>query len=295
MGHLYEFPDGRASFNRRDIILYAVGVGSTRPEFIYELDPQFKVHPLYTLVLGLKGDSQDINNYKESFVQKMIPPISSGFPKIDLDKLVHGEQSTEIFGVIDTSCKSLLIKTRLLGVYETGQSLVMQKESKYFTNDGILVARHVMTAFVIGGGGFDGKRPPKSVILPIPNRDPDYSVDFQTSQNQAAIYRLSGDYNPLHIDPSIGKKIGMKGAILHGLCTLGISSNAIFDTICNGDSRRLKSIKTRFLSPVYPGDKLTTNIWLMDQTTAVFVTMVSKTKVLSGSCKIDVGFSKANL
>ncbi|KAJ3348154.1 hypothetical protein HDU91_006627 [Kappamyces sp. JEL0680] len=157
---------------------------------------------------------------------------------------------------------------------------------------GIPLVRQVSSAFVIGGGGFGGPKPPKKTVVKAPSREPDMTVTQTTTADQALLYRLSGDYNPLHADDRICKKIGMKRAILHGLCTLGIAANAVIKAAAAGDATRFKSISCRFASPVYPGDTLTIQMWKVGEangtTTIAFTCLVGQTVVLtSGACVLS--------
>ena len=104
--------------------------------------------------------------------------------------------------------------------------------------------------------------PPAQPLPKPPTRAPDHSWADKTTAEQAALYRLSGDYNPLHIDPAIGEKIGMGGVILHGLCSYGHAARAVVGAVAGGDDRRLKYLSARFTLPVRPGDELETLMWV---------------------------------
>jgi len=123
------------------------------------------------------------------------------------------------------------------------------------------VARTVSSIFIRGLGGFGGPRGPTSTSIQLPTRAPDAIQLEKTSDHQAWIYRLSADYNPLHIDPAVAEMVGFKKPILHGLCTFGFSTRAILKCFCNNDPANFKSIRVRFISPVYPGETLVTEMW----------------------------------
>jgi len=116
--------------------------------------------------------------------------------------------------------------------------------------------------FVRGAGGFGGEKGPanQNENLP-PNRSPDAVVEETTTTNQAQIFRLSGDYNPLHVDPSLAQMVGFSNPILHGLSTYGFATRAILKSFADNDAARLKSIRVRFANPVMPGDTLVTQMW----------------------------------
>ncbi len=117
--------------------------------------------------------------------------------------------------------------------------------------------------FYLGGGGFGGESGPKeNPVNPPEDKKPEFSISYNTSENQAALYRLNGDYNPLHIDPEFASRSGrFKGPILHGLCTYGFATRAIIYGACDGNVERLKEFKARFTHEVYPGETLTTEGW----------------------------------
>jgi acyl dehydratase len=115
--------------------------------------------------------------------------------------------------------------------------------------------------FIRGEGGFGGERGP-SARFEVPDRAPDHQVSYDTRPDQALIYRLSGDRNPLHSDPSFAKMGGFDRPILHGLCTYGFTGRALLHTLCDGDPARFKSMYGRFSKPVLPGDSLTVSMWV---------------------------------
>ena len=116
--------------------------------------------------------------------------------------------------------------------------------------------------FVKGAGGFGGEREISGDPLPpAPDRVPDFEVDLPTSRAQAAVYRLSGDRNPLHIDPVTAQRAGFERPILHGLSTMGLVARALIHALCASDPAMLREIGVRFSSPVFPGETIRTHIW----------------------------------
>jgi acyl dehydratase len=274
----YHYPDEIVSFNTRDAILYALGIGVTDLKYTYELDPEFQPFPTYALVLGLKGSHQDINSYaKQSAKNWNIP----GLPKIDLNRLVHGEQFYEILKPLPKNGGTFTFKSALIGVYDAGKGMVLEIEN-VLVDQGTPLVRMVTSAFVIGAGGFGGPKRPKVEMVTPPATEPDAVYSVPTTVSQALLYRLSGDYNPLHADPRIGKKLGMKGAILHGLCTFGGAASAVLKTFGGGDPKLFKSIYGRFASPVYPGDKVDTYMWKVGGNKIAFVSKVGERVVVQG-------------
>ena len=126
--------------------------------------------------------------------------------------------------------------------------------------DNTEICKLVSTTFARGDGGFGGPESPKSEIIK-PEGDPDIIHEIETKPDQALIFRLSGDYNPLHSDPNFAKTAGFEKPILHGMCTYGIACRSLVETVCEGDAKRLKKFDCRFSSPVYPGETIVTEMW----------------------------------
>ena len=138
------------------------------------------------------------------------------------------------------------------------------------------------STFLRGDGGFGRNLGTAPASLPgVPDRAPDETLILTTAKNQALIYRLSGDYNPLHIDPEVAAAGGFKAPILHGLCTYGFAGRAILAGLCAGDPSRLKRLDVRFTTPVFPGETLETQIWRTGEGTASFRTRVVERDLLA--------------
>nr|CAD7396471.1 unnamed protein product [Timema poppensis] len=244
------------SYDKRDIILYSLGVGASldNPEdlkYLYEGHeafsalPTFLIIPAITTLLGANI-------------------IGDVFPgkDIDLTKMLHGEQYLEVIRPLETSGE-LVSKARVVDVLDKGSGAAILVDVDTFDENGNRVAYNQVTTFAIGMGGFGGKRTSdKAVdIANAPARAPDATVTEKTSLNQAAVYRLSGDWNPLHIDQDMATLGGYRRPILHGLCTLGFSARHILQRFANNDPSKFKAIKARFPKPVLPGQTLQTNMW----------------------------------
>jgi acyl dehydratase len=126
--------------------------------------------------------------------------------------------------------------------------------------------------FIRGAGGFGGERGPSGPRNEAPDRAPDVEISYQTSSDQALVYRLSGDRNPLHADPEFAKLAGFDRPILHGLCTYGFTGRALLHGLCDSDPARFTSMEGRFSAPVFPGDELTVSMWRTADGEAVFTT-----------------------
>jgi acyl dehydratase len=145
-----------------------------------------------------------------------------------------------------------------------------------------------MSAFIRGEGGWGGDRGPSGPKNVPPDRTPDESVTYQTRPDQALLYRLSGDRNPLHSDPKFAEMGGFPKPILHGLCTYGFTGRALLHTLCGGDPAKFTSMDGRFSSPVFPGEALTVNMWI-DGDSAVFQTTGDDGRVVidAGLCEFS--------
>lgn len=247
----YAIPDARDDYDPRDVIIYALGVGAglssdvDETHFLYERGLQ--ALPTMALVLGTAG----------------FWPMD---PKSGLDwiSILHGEQRLTLHQPLDPA-GIMLGTTRVADLADKGPGkAAMIRAVKTLKNPGgELVAEATETWVVRGGGGFGGARDlPGEALPPVPSRDPDYAVPLPTSRAQAATYRLSGDRNPLHIDPVTARRAGHERPILHGLSTMGVIARAVIHACAEGDAERLREIALRFTAPVFPGDTIETHIWL---------------------------------
>jgi acyl dehydratase len=246
----YSIPNARDEYDPRDVIIYALGVGAglsrdvDETQFLYERGLQ--ALPTMALVLGTAG----------------FWPMD---PKSGLDwlNMLHGEQRLTLFQPLDPD-GIMLGETRITDLADKGQGKsAMIRAVKTLKNPGgELVAEATETWVVQGAGGFGGARDlPGEVLPPIPSRPPDFAVCLPTSLAQAAIYRLSGDRNPLHIDPITARRAGHARPILHGLSTMAVIARALIHACADGDAEQLRDIALRFTAPVFPGDTLETHIW----------------------------------
>jgi acyl dehydratase len=232
----------------KDVVLYALGVGATAEELslVYESAPGgLKVLPSFCVV-----------------------PAMRAFPScgddIEWSLMLHGEQNIRLFGPIPPQGK--LIQTgEITDIFDKGKGAVYHAKITGETEDGHHLYDAHWSIFYLGAGGFGGDPGPKAkVVTPPEGVQPDFSFSCQVAENQAALYRLSGDLNPLHLDPAAAKRGGFDRPILHGLCTYGIATRALVNGPLQGDVDRLKEFKARFSSVVYPGDTLTTEGWKID-------------------------------
>jgi len=206
--------------------------------------------------------------------------VSSAIKNFDLSQVLHGEQYLELLRPLPTDGK-LTTRGKVLDVMDkkSGAAVVTLTES--FDQSGQPIIRNQSTTFIVGAGNFGGKsKPSADVVLPIPppKRNPDFTTLCKTSIDQAALYRLSGDLNPLHIDPAFAKLGGFNTPILHGLGTFGISVRAVITQYANNDPSLFKAVKVRFTKPVIPGDTLKVEMW-QEGNRIFFRTLIADTNV----------------
>jgi acyl dehydratase len=255
----------RSSWSSKDCLLYALGVGAGVDELRFSTEKDQQVLPTFAVIVGMGG----------------IPFDKIG--KFNPAMLVHGEQAIEVSGPIppDGEVESV---GRIEAIWDKGKgaAVVMGCES-HDPKTGELRFKTRMTAFIRGEGGFGGERGPSGPQHPAPDRAPDHEVSYDTRPDQALLYRLSGDRNPLHSDPEFAKMAGFDRPILHGLCTYGFTGRALLHTLCEGDPARFRGMEGRFSKPVLPGDKLTVAMWV-DGNEAIF-----QTRTQGGDVVFDQG------
>lgn len=183
--------------------------------------------------------------------------------ELNLSSLLHGEQYLEVVDDLPTEGR---LKTvgRVLDVCDKKSGAVVYTNCDTFDESGKLLFKNQSALFIVGAGNFGGKSKPGNQIvapIPTPNRSPDAVIQYATSVDQAALYRMSGDLNPLHIDPDFAKISGQSRPILHGLCSLGFSVRAVLQTYANNDPSLFKAVKARFTKPVLPGQTLKIEMW----------------------------------
>jgi 3-hydroxyacyl-CoA dehydrogenase/3a,7a,12a-trihydroxy-5b-cholest-24-enoyl-CoA hydratase len=175
--------------------------------------------------------------------------------------VLHGEQSIDLKATIPTSGK-LSTSAKIGAIYDKGSGAVVVIDSETKDDGGALLFANQSSIFIRGAGGFGGERGPSASSKNVPpEAKPDHTVEYQTSTDQAALYRLSGDRNPLHIDPEFAKMGGFDRPILHGLCTFGHVGRAILHSVCGSDPARFKGFEVRFSGVVFPGETIVTDLW----------------------------------
>jgi len=254
------------SWTSTDCLLYAVGVGAGVDELQFSTEKDQKVLPTMAVVLTPRG---------------AIPMAKVG--TFDPAMLVHGEQAIELARPLPVEGK-LSASGRIAAVYDKGKAAVVVIEIEAVdVASGELLYRTRSSTFIRGAGGFGGERGPSAPSPEPPKRTPDHEVTCETRPEQALLYRLSGDRNPLHSDPEFAKRGGFPRPILHGLCTYGFTGRALLRTLCGSDPARFKSMSGRFSNPVFPGEALTVSMWV-DGHTCTF-----QTRKAGGEVVLDHG------
>ncbi|KAH6607705.1 peroxisomal hydratase-dehydrogenase-epimerase [Trichoderma cornu-damae] len=238
------------TFTDRDAILYNIGVGAKRRElkYVFEGAEDFQVLPTFGVI--------------PPFSAEMPFDYGAIVPNFSPMKLLHGEQYLEVRKFPLPTAGRLVSRARLLEVVDKGTaSVVKTGVTTVNAETGEHVFYNEMTVFLRGAGGFGGPTKGKdrgaaTAANEPPRRAPDVVVEDKTTEDQAAIYRLSGDYNPLHIDPGFARLGGFKAPILHGLCTFGVAGKAVYDRF-----GAFRNIKVRFAGPVIPGQTIVTEMW----------------------------------
>ncbi|MGH2789198.1 MAG: MaoC/PaaZ C-terminal domain-containing protein [Actinomycetota bacterium] len=257
-----EFGPHEVSWDSKDALLYALGVGCGTDELQFatenSIDVDQKVLPTFaTVVRGGAG---------------------AGFEKlgsVNPAMIVHGEQGIELHSPIPVEGTGSTTG-KIAAIYDKGSGAVVIVDSLTLdakSGDKLFSARS--SIFIRGEGGFGGERGPSGPRNVPPDRSPDHSVSYETSPEQALIYRLSGDRNPLHSDPQFAAMAGFDRPIIHGLCTYGFTGRALLHTLCASDSARFRAMEGRFSKPAWPADTLTVKMWVNDNE-AIFTTQTQR-------------------
>jgi acyl dehydratase len=246
-----DLPPVEQTYTARDTMLYALGLGfghdpmdEAQLPFIYEKD--LKALPTMACVLGHSG----------SMMRQRLPDL-------DWVKVVHGEQSVRLHRPLPPAA-TVIGKSRIVDVIDKGAgkgAILVTERVLTDKTSGEMLATLTHSTFARGDGGFGGPRRESPPPHPVPERAPDIVCDIVTRPEMALIYRLSGDYNPLHAEPAFAKAAGFPRPILHGLGTFGIAGRAILQSLCGDDPARLVAMQGRFSAPVFPGETIRTEMW----------------------------------
>ena len=231
------------SYTERDVMLYALGVGCGTDELAFTYEGALKVLPTFAVIPAFPA------MLAFGHVMQVNPAM-----------VLHGEQKIDIVAPIPTS-GTITTTPTIAAVYDKTKSAVLVIETESKDERGQVLFRNTSAIFVRGEGGFGGERGPSGPRNVPPDRAPDQTISYQTLPNQALIYRLSGDMNPLHADPNFAAMGGFPKPILHGLCTYGHAGRAVLQAFCDNDPARFKSFEVRFAGVVYPGETIVVDMW----------------------------------
>lgn len=253
---------------------------------------------LYALAVGADPFSDELDYVYEGRGPKVLPtyPVvkaleimgsAMGSVKLNPAMVLHGEQSIKIHRPLKSRFKGKGT-AKISQVWDKEKAAVLGIEGVLEDADGPLVTLE-STAFIRGAGGFGGERGPSSEETKIdrPAADPDFVEEYTVAQNQAALYRLTGDRNPIHIDPNFAKFGGFDKPFLHGLCTYGIAGRHVVKSLLEGKPERLTSMTGRFSKQVWMGDQVITKIWKLEEGKALVEVENQNGDVVLNQCVIE--------
>jgi len=247
----WKFEDLEHTYTARDTMLYALGLGfgedpMDQKELSYVYEENLSAVPSMAVILGYPGF--------------WLKDPKTG---IDWRKVLHGEQWLDVYKPLPAEGK-VIGRTKIDSISDKGEgkgAVIYLSRDIIDAASGDTLARVSMSTFCRGAGGFGGENLAGPTPAALPDRAPDHVCDLTTLPRQALIYRLSGDYNPLHADPEVARAVGFKAPILHGLATYGLAGRAILRSMCDYNASRLTGLDVRFSAPVYPGETVRFEIW----------------------------------
>ena len=264
----------------RDTLLYALGVGAGTADLAFTTENSHEV------------EQQVLPTYAVIACSPFAAATTIG--SFDFSRLLHGSQAIRVFSPLRPAGR-LSVVSEVADIQDKGpgkNAVVMLKATGSDPDTGERVAESLMTLVIRGEGGFGGQPGQRPPAPEFPEREPDARLALPTREDQALIYRLSGDRNPLHSDPWFAQLAGFPTPILHGLCTYGVAGRALVAELCDGDATRIAAIAARFSSPVFPGETLTTSIWRQGSGAAVFRTEASAPDGSNARLVLDDGVAE---
>ncbi|MEZ0383111.1 MaoC/PaaZ C-terminal domain-containing protein [Mycobacterium sp. pW045] len=249
-----EFGRVEFSWSATNVQLYNLGLGAGSDpmdprELSYVVDRTPQVLPTFGCVAASFNDVDP-------------PKVSWPGVEIDLAKILHASEKVIVPAPLPPSGSARSV-SRIVDIWDKGKAAVVVLETSVTSTDGTPLWTQQRSIFARGEGGFGGERGP-STAAEQPDRAPDFEIDIPTAPQQALLYRLCGDRNPLHSDPEFAAAAGFDRPILHGLCTYGMTCKAVVDTALDGDAGAVRSFGARFAGVVFPGETLRAHIWKAD-------------------------------
>ncbi|KKA30456.1 hypothetical protein TD95_000640 [Thielaviopsis punctulata] len=290
----FQYPPLPVSWNKRDLLLFANSIGCNADElhFLYERHPKFSAFPSYPVVLGFKGDTPDVVDFYARQKAVNIPDV----PVFDPTRVVDGQRKMTFFKPIPLSSASGKFETRtsVLGVYDKGSagSVVETQQDLVDAATGTVYTRCIASLFYVGGGNWDGPRGPSAETIPPPagrENCPDFELVQTSTKESGLLYRLNGDYNPLHATPEPGRAMGFKGDIMHGLFAWNTTCHLLLKKLGKSQPENLREFQARFASPVMPGDTLRTKAWRTGTIVDGFEEIRFTTEVVGGKVCLSNG------
>jgi acyl dehydratase len=242
-----ELPAVEFSWSADDVLLYHLAIGAGTDDLRYTLEDRLHVLPTFGVV------APNLRTYEPPAVR--FPGI-----EIDLAKVLHGTQSITVHAPIPVSGEATA-HPRITDVWDKGKAAVIVQQAVITDRAGTPLWTTTSSIFARGEGGFGGERGPSS-RTETPGREPDHTITTPTLPQQALLYRLCGDRNPLHADPAFAAAAGFPRPILHGLCTWGVVCRAVADVALHGEVDRIAGYSARFAGVVFPGETLRTRVWV---------------------------------
>jgi len=270
---------GKHIYNRRDMIIFALGIGCTNLKYIYENDPEFQVFPTMPFTLLFKSLSHDIEYYKREGNVKdpknhfKLPALPDGGTFIDAFRTL------EIVKPLSSKGDTVTSTLKLLSIQQKKNGAFFERGIDIRSSNNELLYRTVSGVYISKVQGLKDKGEPRFKRIAIPSSAPDWVLRERVGDFQHALFRLSGDYNPLHIDTNFAKAVGFEKPILHGLCTFGICVRVVLGKY---SGEKVRKLGVRFTSPVLPGQVLEIHGWKCSSLRTTFLAMVSDRKVLEG-------------
>ncbi|KAL1527755.1 hypothetical protein AB1Y20_009140 [Prymnesium parvum] len=264
------------SYTRRDLILYALGIGCSDLRFVYEDADGFSPFPTYPVVLGFKGDAIDVVPFPSPAMMQTQPMVELPGVRTVLD----AERYIELVKPLPSEGGSFNLRSKVVSIQQKSKGALIHFESELRNQHDELFYRLVAGAFAIGAHSFSSAGTPPAALasdVQLPTRSPDAMLEEVVGLQQAQIYRLSGDYNALHIDPDAAQMAGFDKPILHGLCTLGIAVRMVLSKFAPEEKActEFKAVRCRFVGPVRPGETLLTKMWV-DGSKILFTTEIKE-------------------
>ena len=263
------------SYTQRDSIIYGLGIGLGK-------DPMDATELKYVYENGLMAFPSMATNfqYKSPLLLKA---------KLNMIMIVHGEQGVTLHQPMPASA-DVISDTKVINCFDRGalKGAIIEVETNVrLKKDNSQLCTLTNKTFARGDGGFGGEDVPASITVEL-NDTPDIVHEVTTTEDQALIFRLSGDSNPLHSDPNFAKMAGYPKPILHGLCSYGVACRSIVEALCEKDSKKLKKFNVRFSSPVFPGETIVTEMWKKDDEIHFQSKVKERDKVVlkNGVCEI---------